>query len=112
MNSAGFATVPSRESADASPVRMCTNVPPKATPMCTNVPSPGASDGTKSAEICTNVHECAAADLEDAIDQTNPIPRQIEPQITPPKPLSYAQLAATRLIVHGYGSNAVAGQLG
>jgi hypothetical protein len=101
--------VPLAPNAEAA---MCPNVPSHPTPMCGNVPSPGTTDGTESAEICTNVHESAATDVENAVRRTNPIPREIEPQVPPSKLLSYVQLAATRLIVHGYGSNAVARQLG
>jgi DNA-binding CsgD family transcriptional regulator len=85
----------------SEPAAECQDVPSAAPSMCQNLPSAGQVDGTSSAEIDQNLPDSAENSDESRRRKTNP-----------PRPLSYAQHAAIRLMVRGHGSVAIARHLG
>ena len=85
----------------SEPVAKCRDVPSASHPMCQDLLTPGEVDGISSAGNDQNVPECAENPDETRRRKTNP-----------PRPLSYAQHAAIRLMVRGHGSVAIARHLG
>jgi len=85
---------------------MCRNVPSPDGEKFPNVPSAPARGVAQTAEMFLNLPESSGMFHQRKNDETNPVPPE------PPRPLTYRQLAAARLMIKGRGTLEIAHHLG
>jgi hypothetical protein len=90
---------------------LCHNVPSAAAQMCLNVPSPSAAGALDAAHSGTKVPERARMCHEHAPVQNEPTEARRADASSPPKPLSFRQRSAARLMALGHRSVDIARHL-